>query len=151
MQENNIMNLNESQQTESLKVNMEQLEKVLMKSHRIDPNLYLEYDVKRGLRDSAGKGVLTGLTEVSDVCAYNLVNGRMIPADGELYYQGINVKDLINGLRKTPGSGRTEHVPGCHVRTADTERTFSQRCCHESIQRKHHECHAALHPYTLHL
>ena len=99
MQENNIMNLNESQQTESLKVNMEQLEKVLMKSHRIDPNLYLEYDVKRGLRDSAGKGVLTGLTEVSDVCAYNLVNGRMIPADGELYYQGINVKDLINGLR----------------------------------------------------
>lgn len=99
MQENNIMNLNESQQTESLKVNMEQLEKVLMKSHRIDPNLYLEYDVKRGLRDSAGKGVLTGLTEVSDVCAYDLVNGRMIPADGELYYQGINVKDLINGLR----------------------------------------------------
>ena len=42
--------------------------------------------------------MLTGLTEISDVCAYNLVNGRMIPADGSLYYQGINVKDLVGGL-----------------------------------------------------
>lgn len=99
MPENEFMNLEEPKQPESLKVNMELLEKELMNSHQIDPNLYVEYDVKRGLRDSAGKGVLTGLTEVSDVCAYNLVNGRMIPADGELYYQGINVKELINGLQ----------------------------------------------------
>lgn len=99
MPENVIMNLEEPQQLESLKLNMELLEKELMRNHQIDPNLYIEYDVKRGLRDSAGKGVLTGLTEVSDVCAYNLINGRMIPADGELYYQGINVKELINGLQ----------------------------------------------------
>ena len=82
----------------TLKPDMLRLEKELMMNHRINPNLYLEYDVKRGLRDSAGKGVLTGLTEISDVCAYNLVNGRMIPADGSLYYQGINVKDLVGGL-----------------------------------------------------
>jgi citrate synthase len=81
-----------------LKKDMLQLENTLMNKHKIDPNLYLEYDVKRGLRDSAGKGVLTGLTEISDVCAYNLVNGRMIPADGTLYYQGVNVTDLIKGL-----------------------------------------------------
>jgi citrate synthase len=81
-----------------LKKDMLQLENTLMNKHKIDPNLYLEYDVKRGLRDSAGKGVLTGLTEISDVCAYNLVNGRMIPADGTLYYQGVNVTDLVKGL-----------------------------------------------------
>ncbi len=83
---------------ENMKERMEVLEMELMKSHRIDPNLYIEYDVKRGLRDSAGKGVLTGLTEISDVCGYKLVNGRQIPAEGKLYYQGINVHDLVRGL-----------------------------------------------------
>ena len=59
----------------------------------------MEYDVKRGLRDSAGKGVLTGLTEISDVTGYKLVNGRRIPADGALYYRGIDVQDIVNGLK----------------------------------------------------
>lgn len=81
-----------------LKKEMEFLEGELFKNHRIDPNLYIEYDVKRGLRDSAGKGVLTGLTEISDVCAYNLINGRQIPAEGSLYYQGVNVQDIVRGL-----------------------------------------------------
>lgn len=81
-----------------LRGNMEKLEQELMKNHRIDPNLYIEYDVKRGLRDSAGKGVLTGLTEISDVCAFELVDGRRIPADGKLFYQGVNVQDLVAGL-----------------------------------------------------
>lgn len=66
------------------------------KEGRIDPNLYIEYDVKRGLRDANGQGVLTGLTEISDVNGYETVNGRKYPADGRLYYQGYNVKDLIN-------------------------------------------------------
>ena len=74
------------------------LEKKLMGNQRIDPNLYAEYDVKRGLRDSTGKGVLTGLTEISDVCGYELVGGRQIPAHGRLYYQGIPVNELIEGL-----------------------------------------------------
>ena len=66
---------------------------------RIDQNLYLEYDVKRGLRDSAGKGVLTGLTEISDVVAFDLENGYKIPADGSLYYQGVNVRDIVDGMK----------------------------------------------------
>ena len=82
----------------SLKTSMESLQETLLNNHRIDPNLYIEYDVKRGLRDSAGKGVLTGLTEISDVNAYDLVNGRKIPAEGSLYYQGYNIFDLVNGL-----------------------------------------------------
>ena len=81
-----------------LRREMEHLTDALFMNHRIDQNLYIEYDVKRGLRDSAGKGVLTGLTEISDVVAFNLVNGRKIPCDGRLYFQGINVMDLIKGL-----------------------------------------------------
>ena len=91
-----MMSLEDSEQ---LKGRMKFFEKELVENHHIDPNLYVEYDVKRGLRDSAGKGVLTGLTEISDVTGYKLVNGRRIPADGALYYRGINVQDIVNGLK----------------------------------------------------
>ena len=82
-----------------LKAEMDVLEERLMKAHHIDPNLYIEYDVKRGLRDSAGKGVLTGLTEVSDVVSHDLIKGRAIPCEGRLYYQGVNVYDLVSHLK----------------------------------------------------
>ncbi|MBR5420685.1 MAG: citrate/2-methylcitrate synthase [Lachnospiraceae bacterium] len=68
-----------------------------MISGEIDQSLYTEYDVKRGLRDSNGKGVLTGLTEISDVNGSKVVDGVKMPAEGELYYQGINVQELIAG------------------------------------------------------
>ncbi len=74
---------------------MEILNTELLKNHRIDKELYEKYDVKRGLRDSNGKGVLTGLTEVSDVCATDYVAGMTVPSDGKLYYQGYNVSELI--------------------------------------------------------
>ena len=59
-------------------------------SGEINQELYTEYDVKRGLRDANGKGVLTGLTEISDVLSYKSVNGKKMPAEGELYFQGYN-------------------------------------------------------------
>ena len=96
MEKHEMMSLEDSKQ---LRERMRFFEQELLKNHHIDPNLYVEYDVKRGLRDSAGKGVLTGLTEISDVNGYNLINGRQIPADGRLYYQGINVQDIISGLK----------------------------------------------------
>ena len=68
-------------------------------SGAMDLNLYQEYDVKRGLRESNGKGVLTGLTEISDVIAYKTVEGRKIPIDGELYFQGYDVQQLIKGFK----------------------------------------------------
>ena len=77
-----------------------ELVKYCMNSGAIDQNLYIEYDVKRGLRDSSGKGVLTGLTEISDVLSYKTENGVKLPADGQLYFQGYNVKDLIQGNKK---------------------------------------------------
>lgn len=72
-----------------------------MKSGAIDLNLYQEYDVKRGLRDSTGKGVLTGLTEISDVTGYRVVDGVKEPAEGQLYYQGYDVVSLVgSGIEK---------------------------------------------------
>ena len=73
------------------KSDFEELVKECTASGIIDQNLYTEYDVKRGLRDSNGNGVLTGLTEISDVLGNQSVHGRKIPVDGELYFQGYNV------------------------------------------------------------
>ena len=92
---NNIMDMNENS---NLCRDVDTLELELMKNRRIDPALYEKFDVKRGLRDSNGKGVLTGLTEISDVCSTKVVDGKTIPIDGELYYQGVNVIELIKGL-----------------------------------------------------
>ena len=69
----------------------------ICKSNAIDPELYTTYDVKRGLRDINGKGVLTGLTRISEVNATKVVDGETVPAPGELFYRGINVKDMIKG------------------------------------------------------
>ena len=63
---------------------------------KIDNTLYEKYDVKRGLRDSNGTGVVVGLTRISDVRAKKLEDGKLIPAEGELFYRGYNVKDLIS-------------------------------------------------------
>lgn len=95
MSENEMLNLEEMG---FLKENMHLFEEKLVQKHHINPNLYVEYDVKRGLRDSNGKGVLTGLTEISDVSGYEMNNGRMIPSDGRLYYQGVNVNDIVRGM-----------------------------------------------------
>lgn len=67
-------------------------------SSSIDADLYAQYDVKRGLRDLNGKGVLTGLTEVSEIRQNKIVNGETIPTDGKLFYRGININDLIAGF-----------------------------------------------------
>lgn len=80
-------------------VRLEELVRYCMSSSAMDLNLYQEYDVKRGLRESNGKGVLTGLTEISDVVAYRPVNGKLTPIDGELYFQGYDVKQLIKGFQ----------------------------------------------------
>ena len=64
----------------------------------IDPNLFAKYNVKRGLRDINGKGVLTGLTEISEIISSKEVDGQSVPCEGELYYRGINVKEIVRGF-----------------------------------------------------
>ena len=74
----------------------------------IDPELYTRYDVKRGLRDINGKGVLAGLTHISDVSATKIVDGQTVPAEGNLYYRGYNVKDLVKGFTADASFGFEE-------------------------------------------
>lgn len=64
----------------------------------IDTELFTKYDVKRGLRDLNGKGVLAGLTHISDVRASKIVDGVSVPTHGQLFYRGYNVKDLVDGF-----------------------------------------------------
>lgn len=64
----------------------------------IDSALFTKYDVKRGLRDLNGKGVLAGLTHISDVRAGQVVDGVSIPCEGRLFYRGYEVKDLVEGF-----------------------------------------------------
>lgn len=74
------------------------LSELSKKSSYIAPELYTKYDVKRGLRDLNGKGVLVGITEISEVNSTKIVDGKSVPCDGELYYRGYNVQDLIAEL-----------------------------------------------------
>ncbi len=68
------------------------------KSHgSIDRELYTKYDVKIGLRDLNGAGVLTGLTDISEIRQNKIVDGKPVPTDGKLFYRGINVEDIIKG------------------------------------------------------
>ena len=74
----------------------------------IDPELYVKYDVKRGLRDLNGRGVLVGITDISEVCSTKEVNGERVPIPGELYYRGYNVQDIINKSKNADHFGFEE-------------------------------------------
>lgn len=71
-----------------------------LKENEIQNELYLEYSVKKGLRNEDGTGVLVGLTKISDVVGYKWENGQKVDDYGTLYYRGINVKDFLNAPRK---------------------------------------------------
>lgn len=75
-----------------------QLAKLSERAGIIDSELFTKYEVKRGLRDLNGKGVLAGLTNISDVRASKIVNGESIPVHGKLFYRGYNVEDLVKGF-----------------------------------------------------
>jgi len=64
----------------------------------IDPSLYSQYEVKRGLRDISGRGVLAGLTEIAEVHSYIISENEMIPCEGKLYYRGMDIEEITNGF-----------------------------------------------------
>ena len=82
----------------------------MIDNSRIDPELYTKYNVKRGLRDIDGKGVLTGLTDISTIKQNKLVDGKLVPCDGELYYRGYNVNDIVKGIMSDDRFGFEEVV-----------------------------------------
>lgn len=75
-------------------------EEICRKNDNIAPRLYEEYGVNRGLRDENGNGVLTGLTNISKIKSSKIVDGKKVPCDGELWYRGYRVEDLISSLGK---------------------------------------------------
>lgn len=79
-------------------------------SCKINPELYTKYEVKRGLRDISGKGVLTGLTEVSEIRSYTIVDSDLVPCEGKLYYQGVDVEEIVSGFIKEDRFGYEETV-----------------------------------------
>jgi len=77
---------------------------------RIDPDHYQKYNVKRGLRNEDGTGVLVGLTEVGEVFSYIMDDGDQVPAEGRLFYRGIEINDLVNGFYQEKRFGFEECV-----------------------------------------
>ena len=82
----------------------------MISNSMIDTSLYSKYNVKRGLRDLDGKGVLTGLTDISTIIQNKEVDGKLVPCDGELYYRGYNVNDIVGGILEDDRFGFEEVV-----------------------------------------
>ena len=75
-----------------------ELAKRCLDSSAIEPTLYTEYKVNRGLRDLQGNGVLTGLTEISEIQSSKMVDGQQVPCEGKLFYRGIDVEEIVAGF-----------------------------------------------------
>lgn len=76
----------------------EELMKICEKNNQISTELFKEFGVKRGLRDLDGTGVLTGITNISKIVAFRMEDGKKVPCDGQLWYRGYKVTDLIRGF-----------------------------------------------------
>ena len=83
---------------------------VCEESSTIDSTLFGKYEVKRGLRDLNGQGVLTGLTEISEIRSKMMVDDEMVPCDGKLYYQGIDIEEIVDGFLAEKRFGYEEVV-----------------------------------------
>ena len=86
----------------------EQLYDGMNRVDKVPPSLYQRYDVKRGLRNADGSGVLVGLTTISNVHGYNKVDGRVVPDEGDLKYRGYRIADLVNGAQREDRFGYEE-------------------------------------------
>lgn len=87
---------------------IQRLAEICREHNHIDPELFTKYDVKRGLRDLNGKGVLTGLTEIAEVKSYTIDDDEIIPCPGKLYYRGYDIEDIVKGCIKGNRSGFEE-------------------------------------------
>ena len=84
--------------SKQLEVEFDSLVENCLVSGAIDLNLYQEYDVKRGLRKRNGEGVLAGLTDISMINAYTMIDREIVPCEGKLYYRGIDIEDIVKGF-----------------------------------------------------
>lgn len=96
--------------TESNKEWIKKMAMVCKENSTIDTELYTKYEVKRGLRDLSGQGVLTGLTEISEVRSYTLVDRDLVPCEGKLFYQGVDVEQIVEGFLQEKRFGFEEVI-----------------------------------------
>lgn len=87
---------------------VKRLSELCTRNGAIDPELYTKFEVKRGLRDINGKGVLAGLTEISEVRSYTVVDNEMIPCEGKLFYRGVDIEEFVRGFIKDKRFGFEE-------------------------------------------
>lgn len=87
---------------------VKRLSELCIRNGAIDSELYTKYEVKRGLRDINGKGVLAGLTEISEVRSYTVVDSDIIPCEGKLFYRGVDIEQLVGGFIKDKRYGFEE-------------------------------------------
>ena len=85
-------------ENEKTKEFIEKYSKLVLEQGVINNELYGKYEVKRGLRDISGKGVLVGLTEISEIVSYVIEDGDLVPCEGKLYYRGINIEKIVKGF-----------------------------------------------------
>ena len=89
---------------------IESWSKIIEERNTIDPKLYPQHNIKRGLRNENGTGVLVGITRVGSVIGYHKENDVKIPTEGRLYYRGYDLFDLVNGLQKEQRLGFEETI-----------------------------------------
>ena len=87
---------------------VEQLANLCKDNSRINSQLYIEKHVKRGLRDIDGNGVVAGLTNISEIISKKIVDGKEVSCDGELYYRGYDIHDLVKGFMSEDRKGFEE-------------------------------------------
>lgn len=83
---------------ENIKDFTEKYAQICRKNDTVEKELFTEYGVKRGLRDLNGKGVLTGITNISRIESSKIVDGKSVPCEGRLYFRGYKIQDLVNGF-----------------------------------------------------
>ena len=86
------------------------LAKIVKDNGVIAPELYETHNIKRGLRNANGTGVLVGITRVGSVIGYEKVDGVKVPCEGRLYYRGVNLFNLVGGFQKEKRTGYEETV-----------------------------------------
>ncbi|NLI59173.1 MAG: citrate/2-methylcitrate synthase [Clostridium sp.] len=91
---------------------LNQLSELAEKGYNITPELYSKFDVKRGLRDINGRGVLAGLTKIGEVHSYIIDENEMVPVPGRLLYRGIDINDLVEGFTS---EGRFGFEEACYL------------------------------------
>ncbi|MBQ8427869.1 MAG: citrate/2-methylcitrate synthase [Clostridia bacterium] len=115
---------------------VKQLAELSSTSNHISPEMYAEHDVKRGLRDLDGKGVVAGLTEVSNIVSKTIdKTGNEVPCDGRLSYRGINVRDLVKGFTENNRFGFEETIYLLLFSKLPTAKELQKFCAQLSVYR----------------